>query len=805
MKAGLRTFASVASAVALAASTSTAWAQVAEPADSPAAASDDQEIEEIIVIGTAGAGTRRQDAAFAVTTVDAAAIDQISPASTADLFKAIPGVTAESSGGQAGANIFVRGYPSAGDSEFVTLQTEGVPFFPPSTLSFLDNAQLFRIDETIERVEAVRGGTGSLFSTGQPGLTVNFVQRRGGSEFEGLAKISATDYGEVRGDGYISGPLGPSTGFMVGGYYASSNGIRDPQFTAERGGQISANVTHDFGRGKLLVFGRYLDDRGQWLLPIPVVQDGDDIRAFPGFDAGTGTLASNELRLTTLNTGEQLDLADGRGAKIVSLGTNFEYELAERFTLRNRASFLKGDADTTGLVPGGAAPQTATSFAAGLGGTISSLTFVNGGLAAPESTQVIQTGAWRVRKQLESFVNDLGLEFKSGNNTLTVGGYFASYSSSDQWSLGNLQLVTAEPNARRLNLTIINTTPGPNLGATQQVTRGGVAGGAFFNVNASYDARDVALYAVDEFQITPELRIDGGVRWARTDVDGTVENNTFGIDTDNDPNTLFNNGTAILNGTFSTIDFNDDKFSFTLGANFDVTSDLGVFARFSRGHAFPFFDNLRDGARQTRKVDTYEAGAKLSTDLVSAYATVFRNEFTGLAATVIVDGAPLVSIGGGKTTGVEVEGAIRPIEGLSIAFAGTYLDSKYDNFFNAAGDDLTGNTVQRQPEWQWRINPSYEATFGNSSATLYTTIAYLGDRFSNPENTQALPSFYKWDAGVIVSIDDRIELQASVDNLTDEIGLTEGNPRNIGAQGSGAILARPILGRSFRFSVGYKF
>jgi iron complex outermembrane recepter protein len=48
------------------------------------------EEQEIIVTGTSGAGTSRQDAAFAVTTLNADAIARTAPTSTADLFKAIP-------------------------------------------------------------------------------------------------------------------------------------------------------------------------------------------------------------------------------------------------------------------------------------------------------------------------------------------------------------------------------------------------------------------------------------------------------------------------------------------------------------------------------------------------------------------------------------------------------------------------------------------------------------------------------------------------------------------------------------------
>ena len=238
-------------------------------------------VQDIVVVGTAGGGSRRQDAAFAVTTIDAERIERLAPASTADVLKLVPGLSVETSGGKNGANIFVRGYPSGGDAEYVTFQTEGVPFFPPATLSFLENSQLIRIDETVQRVEAVRGGTGALFSSGQPGVTVNIVQREGGGDWAGLAKVSATDYGEWRGDAYLSGPLGPATSFLVGGYYSRGDGIRSPRFTADRGGQITANLRHRFDGGSVLVFVRYLNDRSQWLLPIPVMQNGRRISTFP--------------------------------------------------------------------------------------------------------------------------------------------------------------------------------------------------------------------------------------------------------------------------------------------------------------------------------------------------------------------------------------------------------------------------------------------------------------------------------------------------------------------------------------------
>ena len=775
-----------------------AMAQTAPAAqDAPNVAADENQAD-IVVVGTAGAGTRRQDAAFAVTSLSSDAIARAAPNSTADLLRTIPGVSAESSGGQNGANIFVRGYPSGGDAQFVTFQLGGVPFFPPSTLSFLENSQLIRLDETVDRVEAVRGGTGSLFSNGQPGLTVNVQQREGGQTLKGFAKLSYTDYDEIRGDAWISGPISEDTTFMVGGYYAQGNGIRDPQFRAEKGGQITANIRHDFdGRGSLLIYGRYLNDHGQWLLPIPVNQDGSKISQYANFDHGTGALAGRDVRVTTNNAGRTVDLADGRGAKLGNLGLSFDYELVDGLSIRERASYMWGTANTIGLVPTDA-PMSAAAMATTLGGagsTVGSLTYASGGGAAAAGTQVMRAGIWDVRKRIDAFVNDMALEFKTGGNTLTGGFYLANYTTRDNWALGNDVLLTAEPNARRLNLT---------LGDGRVATRDGFTSGASFLVNGRYEGRDIAFYAVDELQITDKLRVDGGVRWQRHEVVGDVATSGAAFDQDGSAATLYDR-TVQLGGA-SRIDYNASRWSWTAGANYDFTSQIGVFARYSRGNSFPQFDNLREGLTIISKVDTYEGGLKVSTPMLNIYATLFHNKFDGLATTQIINGVPNESVGGAKATGVELEGVIRPFAGFSIAAAGTYLDGTYRGFFSGNGTiDNTGNRVQRQPKWMWRVTPSYELTVGDFRPSIFATLQYTGDRFSDPENAQLLPNYYQLDAGVSVDVNQRLKLAVTGNNLTDELGLTEGNPRIIGSQGAGTILARPILGRSFRFSAAYSF
>lgn len=791
MKLRNKWFASVATLAALA--PATAYAQDASESG------DDGESTNVIIVTARPGGSEqsKQDAAFAISTIDSSAIDQIAPSSTADLLSVVPGVWAESSGGQNGANIFVRGFPGGGDAEFVTFQYEGSPSFPPPTLSFLENSQLFRLDETIERVEAVRGGPAQVFSNGQVGLTANLITRKGGSEFEGLVKTSITDYGDKRFDAVISGPLGPNTGFSVGGFYHSGDGVRDAGFTAEEGGQISANITHDFGKGNITVWGRYLNDRGAWLLPIPVIQNQDgSLEAFPGFDRGEGTFNSPETRLTIPNDGVAIDQSQGRGANLVNFGANLDYELSDTISLFSKTSYLNGSADTRGLVPAGA-PTTVANIAAGFGAGVGSVTYLNGGEAFDPSNAVIEVGAWRVDKDLESFVTENGLTFDFGSNTLTAGVYYASFSSRDRWNLGNFLLLEAVSNPRILSLT---------LDDGRAVTRNGFTRGSFFNVNADYDGEDVAAYISDEWQVTDKLRVDAGIRWHRHEVNGILENNDFGVDTDGDPDTLYNNGDAVLNGTFSTISYTKEKAAWTIGANYAFTDDVGAFLRYSRGNSFPQFDQLRDGLRLVQEIDTYEGGLKVTKDTFSVFATVFYNEFSGIQNTQIVNGAPIPNVGSADAFGVEIEGELRPIDGLSLGGNVTYLDAKYTDFFALDGTvDISGNRLQRQPEWQARGRAAYTANFGSVDATLFGSVQWVDDRFSDNLNTQVLPSYTKVDAGIAFDVNRQLTLTATADNLLNSHGLTEGNPRAIGSQGVGPILARPILGRSFTFSAQFKF
>ncbi|KSB91133.1 TonB-dependent receptor [Caulobacter vibrioides] len=744
--------------VAASATSQAAPAVAAEPPVQPEAPS---EVEEVIVVGTpGGAGIDKLSASFAVSTVNAADITKASPKSSAELLALVPGVWVETSGGVAGANVFVRGFPATGDAEFLTIQLQGAPIYPPSTLSFLENSSIFRVDETISRMEALRGGPNPIFSNGQPGLTTNFMLKEGGEDTKGLVKASTSDYGLRRIDGMVSGKLADDLFFMVGGYVARSPGIRDTQFDSEKGQQFTVNLTKKLENGKINLYARATDDHGAWYLPFAI--------NVPGVDKGTYTQLGELSRHQTLQVHangatRSFDLADGRGWKGYVAGGSFEHDFGDGWTVRDRFSFTKGDANTYGLVPDGGA-VTASSVATVIGGPA----VTRGGTTLGANDYVQAWGAWIVEKEIEALTNDFSVSKSFGAHEISAGYYASSFSSDDFWTIGNFRPMQVKANGDYL---------AANVSCANLATAGSGAGCWNYGLVSAGDGRVDALYLADAWQATEALRIDLGVRRERFKTDYVVDDGAG-----------YPDGLAIR-----TTDYSNSKTSYTVGANYDLNDVSGVFVRYSRGYKFPSFDNFRENLTDTLKVDQYELGYKLRSGPFELYATGFANEFKG---------AKFADVGGiqesntNKAHGIELDGRWKSDFGLSLALNGTFQKTEIKQSSIPAN---AGNSAQRQPDWQIRFTPSWDVAIGTVDATFYGTLSAVDDRYGDNANTQVLKGYEKLDLGAIFRVG-QFDVQIAGDNLTDSHGLTEGDPRST----SGAN-ARPILGRSVRLSVGYNF
>ena len=86
------------------------------------------------------------------------------------------------------------------------------------------------------------------------------------------------------------------------------------------------------------------------------------------------------------------------------------------------------------------------------------------------------------------------------------------------------------------------------------------------------------------------------------------------------------------------------------------------------------------------------------------------------------------------------------------------------------------------------------------SATIYGSITFVDDRWSDNANTAVLDGYEKLDLGVIFNASENLSLQLVVDNVTDEDAITEGDPRNPASPNG-----RFIMPRTYKASVAYHF
>jgi hypothetical protein len=810
----------------------------AAPADRRGAPSYNS-LQEVVVTGTPEvSGVRLLDASFPVSAASLQQIHLAQPSSAADLLKIVPGLWAESSGGVTGANIEVAGFPGGGDAPYVTYQIEGSPVYPVATLYFMDNSSIFRLDDTLERAEVVQGGPSVVYSNGQIGATANFILRHGTPTPQGELALTLGSEGLYRLDGFYGGPLTRGWLVSLGGFYRLSNGIRSPQYPADDGGQLTATIYHPMSSGNLLLWARTLRDKNLFVTDIPVAvsADGRRVSPFPGFDPYTGTFAGNATRYITVQEFPcgtpgctpgtvSADLANGRGSDVRLLGADLNLAVGG-WLISNKMSFTGGHMPTNALfntvppqplgniiasVTASANSDPAVMAATGGAPFVSANpTLVAGGGAVSPATEVASLGFWIVDKKIQAFTDDLRFSrMLFQGDTATVGGYVADYSSDDTWYLGNNELLTATPNAQPVNLTLL--TAAGAAGPIAQVTQHGILDGATTALVDRYNGHNAALFISDQWRIGPWL-LDAEYRFENEKLDGRVEGTTF-VDLDNNPLTFYNNGTNVVTGQWLPSTYDHTLGAWSAGANYELNSHMSVYARINEGVHFPSFDDVRVGTPDSQQIENYQVGYKAQTRSLYASVDVFHRLFFGVPfQAYLANGTQAITTYGARSWGVDFQADWFPLERLSLGLTGDWQHSVYTHFSGFAGlggtgaFDNDGNILQRQPSLQLRFTPEYAVPASWGRLRVFATVSYVDQRYADPGNTQILPAYITLDAGILGNLGEHLEVRLQGTNLTNALGLTEGNSRSLTAGiSTGFEMARPIFGREVQGQLKYYF
>ncbi|MGA7539652.1 MAG: TonB-dependent receptor plug domain-containing protein [Steroidobacteraceae bacterium] len=824
-------------------------AAVAAPA-LPGSAQTSQNLQEVVVTATATA-VKQLDASYNIVSADRDLIKQANPLSSADILKLSPGIWPEASGGQTGANIEVAGFPSGGDAPFFTNMIEGMPLYGMPNLSFMDSSSLFRLDDTIQRVEIVQGGPSALFGPAQMGATANYILRTGTDTPTGQVSGTYGNEGMYRADAYYGGPIGGGWYGSVGGFYRVSHDVRYSQFPGEDGGQLTSTLKKDLDGGSLVFWGRVLDDKDQFIAPIPVVQNANgSYSSFPGFNALTGSYQGYGTQLATVPNPaggwEQANMANGRGTQMYFFGSQYNQTLGA-WSLYNDFIADGGGLDTNAFFSGpnprplgyylygcnytalpagycnaSGTPTDTNNLNGGNGYPLSqniNATYAGSGAAVPLSQSVIQQGWWYIQKSLQNFADEFRVsrEVFTGN-TLTGGIYLAVYEDNDNWSLGNQQLMTNTPNAVPINLSYLAGGNVYNLTSSD----GFVNDNSNYNILEHGNARNIAGYLSDSWRAGPWL-IQAGARLENIDAHQRTCNTTaeqLGSQYD-----LWDNAVPVCNGTWDYEHYVRTRPTFTGGINYDITQHSSAYIRVNNGVHYDDFDNGIRGAdgkfAPLATVQNYEGGFKWQASYAYVDVSAYHRVFKGLTDTPTTNsGMPITGetvTYGSTTNGVDFDGYIGPFSGFSLRLVADYMDGHYENadacvpYTNVNGGsacaNIDGAPLQRQPKIRLDATPSYSVAVPWGDIETWLEVEYDGQRYEDQSGEQPLGSGTLLSGGILTDVGDHWDFRLQGTNLTNTIFLTEGNARIFGYEVGlgGVIVARPYPGREYNLTAEYKW
>ncbi|WP_438426568.1 TonB-dependent receptor domain-containing protein [Aquimarina macrocephali] len=770
-------------------------------------------LDEIVVTGSSNPRTKLESS-VAITTMGVKEIEQKAPQSTADLLQSVPGFVVETSGGEVGNNLFARGIPSAGAYEFVQIQEDGLPVFEDGALQFANADNWYRLDETVKRMEAIRGGSASVFATNSPGGIINFISKTGQNELIGRAKMTVGDYGLFRTDLNIGGAIiEDKLLFNIGGFYRVDQGIRDPGFEANKGGQMKFNLTYKFDGGYARIHYKKLDDRNLFLLPIPLRGDSNgNPEEFEGFDANYGTLASrnfSRLRVPQIGGGFfERDLEDGVHPNVDAIGGELKYHISDVVSVKNTFRNTSIDLNYNAIFSTGG-PNTQADFATGTtqfpltDAANAEYTYVDTGAALNPNTLVMRADHWAIDKDMSNFANNLAFSFNFEKINVTLGYYYSNWKSNQYWNWSNY-LVDVSDNPRLVNLVDTSTGISRTYNGIERIT--------WLERDAQTKGRLNALYIDAEVNFTDNLTANFGLRYDDDKYSGYRDNaRFFSTDLGLLPDNTADDALTVVDGNpYTYWNYDVDELSYTTALNYKLSDNMAIYARHSHGFRSPieesYYDNASDlSAIEVTEVDQSELGFKYSSSNIGIYANFFYMNMDNIAFTdILADGTSENKFADVNNIGVELE-ANAKYKAFAVEANITVQKPEYDNFSGANADGTTfnyeGNSARRIPNVYFTLRPQVEII---KDLGLYTQWSYFGKKYQDEANTTELPAFNVFNAGAYYKIKNlRFGFDAS--NLFNEIGLTEGNPRGTTNANDDVFLARPILGRAYRLSVAIDF
>jgi outer membrane receptor protein involved in Fe transport len=736
-------------------------------------------LDRIVITGTSVARTKMKSS-VSVSTLDPEQIQKSGAASAAEVLRNVPGIRAESSGGEGNANMTVRGAPiSAGGSRYLQLQEDGLPVLLFGDISFGTADQFVRVDGMLDSVQAIRGGTASTLATNSPAGIVNFIGKSGQVAGGSAGLTVGLDHRQARLDFDLGGRLGQRTRFQIGGFQRIGEGPRDSNVTLEDGGQVRMNLTQEFDGGFVRVSFKHLDDKTPTYLPVPVRLSGNSIRPLDGVDPRTAFFINSNLSQDRVvdrdGNAKSTDPTNGLAVKSTSFGLELQADVGNGFTLNQKLRRSDNSGRFIGAFPAGGAPTDVG----------------NGANRYTGATPVFSMHLFNT--SLDDFSNlfsetrlakafDLG----AGSKVTATGGLFWGKQNVNQtwyWNRYNVELVGE--GARYLD-NAGNPSAVPVAEGTQ--TWGGCCARTF-----DFEVTVAAPFAALTYEAGP-LSLDVSVRRDTQRGSGSY---TSALTAGANPSPSFIGWNEAARGNVA---YKSSATSYSLGGNYEFSRAMAAFARYSKGSSFAAVDRVAFGNAAVatgaqdypiNELKQLEAGLKMRQGAFSGFFTFFNaktKEDGGFEATTqsyLKDNY--------TANGIEAELAWRA-GAFTVNGGATFTKAKID------GGSNDGNKPRRQADLVYQVTPSYAfGAFEIGASIVGTTKSYAQN-----DNQVVLPAFVTVNPFASYQLSQKLALSLTVNNLFDKVGYTE-------AEGQGNLtnnplfIARSINGRTAKATLKYSF
>lgn len=751
-------------------------AQQAEPSEDKKEGRATLQLDKVVVTGTT-TGRSKMLQSVSVSSLGSETIGKTGATSSAEVLRHVPGLRAESSGGEGNANLTVRGAPiSAGGSRYLQLQEDGLPVLLIGDVSFATQDQFLRVDGMVDSVQAIRGGSSSTTATNSPAGIVNFISKTGRNSGGSVALSAGLDYNQARMDFDAGGKINDSLRFQVGGFYRLGDSTRNTNVTVEDGGQLRLNLTQSFKGGFVRFSLKALEDKTPTFLPVPVQLSGNNIQRFASIDPRTAFfINSNFAQDTTRDKNGNLvtsNPSDGLRIKSNAFGVELQADVGDGFSLNSKFRTASNSGRFIGAFPAGGAPTAAA----------------NGANRYTGSTPVFSMHVFNTS------LDDMGNSFSdtrlsktwdlgAGSKlTGTAGLFWGKQAVAQTWYWNRYNVELKGDGARLLDNAGNPTSVPVGNGTT---TWGGCCVRAI-----DVDLTSLAPYLGATYDFGP-VSVDASVRRDRQRASGWQ---------------MFDNAPG-ANGAFTgwdqagrnNVGYKASNSSYSLGVNYRLDADMAAFSRISKGNSYASPDRIIWDASVANGTNPYpvnelkqfEAGLKVRSG-------GFNGFFTFFDAKTAEDGGFEVT----TRSYLKDKYSARGIEAELSYSLGEFRITGGATWTNAKikGGANNNKTPRRQADFVYQLTPSYtmgDLDFGAS--IVGTTKSYAQN-----DNQVVLPAYFIVNPYVNYQLTEKMALSLSLNNAFNKLAYTE-------AEGQGNLEANPLYiaralnGRSAKATLKYSF